>query len=55
MSRRNPRGGIMHIIRRHKRQLRKLIRRREDARKRARRLELRRRFFAWLNGEEIEE
>jgi hypothetical protein len=37
------------------RALRKDARREADAKKRERRLELRRRFFAWLDGREIEE
>jgi len=55
MSRLNPRGGIIKVFRRIKRQIRKLLRKEADAKRRMEREKLRRRFFAWLDGKEIEE
>ena len=55
MSRKNPRDRRVKMLRLWLRGLRKMSRRIEDAKKKERRDTMRRRFFAWLDGKEIEE
>lgn len=55
MSRRNPRDRRVKMLRLWLRALRKNARREADAKKRMEREKLRSRFFAWLDGKEIEE
>ena len=55
MSRRNPRDRRVKMLRLWLRGLRKMSRRIEDAKKKERRDTMRRRFFAWMDGKEIEE
>ena len=55
MSRRNPRDRRVKMLRLWLRGLRKDARREADAKRRMEREKLRRRFFAWLAGKEIEE
>ena len=55
MSRRNPRDRRVKMLKLWLRGLRKMSRRIEDAKRRMEREKLRRRFFAWLAGQEIEE
>ena len=55
MSRRNPRDRRVKMLRLWLRGLRKMSRQEEDAKKRMEREKMRRRFFAWLDGKEIEE
>ena len=53
MSRRNPRGGTIKVFRRIKRQIRKLLRKEADAKRRMERLKLRGGAIDWLERERI--